>query len=182
MSHQPFELWIFQDEDLSAEQRRTLQAHLDECSRCRGLYASWEGARSELADAEMIGPDPGFQARWRLRHAEQRRQAAKRQISWTLGLTILAAGVVAVPLGLQILSILEAPAAVGGSVIRDILEIDLTLKLAGGFVRALLGEVTSRLAPAGWAGIGIALSASTAIWMLSLYRFAFQPVERGGTS
>jgi hypothetical protein len=75
---------------------------------------------------------------------------------------------------------LDAPATFSGAVIRDILSIDLTLRLAGGLVRALMGEVSSRLSPAGWAGIGLALMTSTAAWVLSLYRFAFQPVERGG--
>ncbi len=180
MSHQPFEEWIFQDEDLSVEQHNMLQTHLDECSRCRRLYESWGEIQSELINPEMMAPMPGFEARWRLRNAEQVQRASKRQISWMLGVTILAAALLAVPLTMQLYAMLEAPAVVGGSVIRDILEIDLTLRLAGGLVRALLGEVSSRLAPAGWAGLGIALLGFTTAWMISLYRFVFQPVERGG--
>jgi hypothetical protein len=128
-----------------------------------------------------MAPMPGFEARWRLLNAEQRRRASKRQISWMLGVTILAAAVLAVPLMIQFYAMLEAPAAVGGAVIRDILEIDLTLRLTGGLVWALLGEMSSRLAPAGWAGLGIALFGLVAIWVLSLYRFVFQPIERGGS-
>jgi predicted anti-sigma-YlaC factor YlaD len=180
MSHQPFEAWIFQDEELSPEERKTLQAHLDECLWCRDLQSSWEGARSALGHPEMMAPEPGFEVRWRRLRHEERRRAEKRQISWALGVTILAAAMLAVPLALQVYAMLGAPAAVGGTVIRDILEIDLTLKLAGGLVRALLGEATSRLAPAGWAGLGIALFGFTTAWMLSLYRFVFQPNERGG--
>jgi hypothetical protein len=180
MSHQPFEEWIFQDEDLSVEQHNMLRAHLDGCPRCRRLHDSWEDIQSELVGPEMAAPAPGFEVRWRLRHAEQRQRASKRQISWMLGLTILAAGVLAVPLMLQLYAMLEAPAVVGGSLIRDILEIDLTVRLAEGLVRALLGEASSRLAPAGWAGLGIALLGFSTAWLLSLYRFVFQPVERGG--
>lgn len=182
MSHQPFEAWIFEDDELSLEQRRMLQSHLEECPRCRRLAASWEGVRTALREAEMVAPEPGFEARWSARLIDQRRSAAKRQISWVLGLTILAAGLLALPLALQVYTIAEAPAAVGGVVIRDILEIDLALRLAGGFVRALFGEVGSRLAPAGWAGLSLALAGFTAAWVLSLYRFVFQPVERGGSS
>lgn len=180
MSHQPFEAWIFQDEELSPDERKTLRAHLDECLRCRDLNASWEGARSALSHPEMMAPEPGFEMRWRRLRQEERRRLEKRQISWALGLTILAAAMVAVPLGLQVYAMLESPAVVGGSVIRDLLEIDLTLRLTGGFIRALMIEITSRLAPAGWAGMGIALIGFTAAWMLSLYRFVFQPIERGG--
>jgi predicted anti-sigma-YlaC factor YlaD len=180
MSHQPFEEWIFQDEVLSVEQRNMLQAHLDECSRCRQLNDSWEDIRSDLADPEMASPTPGFEARWRVRKAEQRRFASKRQISWMLGVTILTAGVLAIPLTMQILAMLEAPAVVGGSVIRDILEIDLTLRLTAGLIRALLEEVSTQLAPAGWAGLSVALLGFTTAWVLSLYRFAFRPIERGG--
>jgi len=62
-------------------------------------------------------------------------------------------------------------------VIRGILSLDLALKLSGGFLRALLSGVASQLVPAGWAGIGLALLGFTAVWVLSLYRFAFQPVK-----
>jgi anti-sigma factor RsiW len=180
MSHQPFEEWIFQDEDLSAEQHNLLQTHLDECSRCRRLHESWAEIQSELGHPEMTAPTHGFEARWRLRNAEQVQRASKRQISWMLGVTILAAAVLAVPLTLQVYAMLEAPAVVGGSLIRDLLEIDLTLRLAGGLVRALLAEMSSRLAPAGWAGLGMTLLGFTTAWLLSLHRFVFQPVERGG--
>lgn len=180
MSHPPFEAWIFEDTGLSPGQRRMLQRHLDECLRCRQLEASWQGVRTTLRDPEMVAPEPGFQTRWRALQIDRRRRAAKRQISWALALTILAAGVLAVPLAWQVYAMAEAPAVVGGSIIREILEIDLTLRLAGGFSRALLGEVSSRLAPAGWAGLGLALVGFTAAWVLSLYRFVFQPIEGGG--
>jgi predicted anti-sigma-YlaC factor YlaD len=180
MSHQPFEAWIFQDEELSPEAGKALQAHLDECQRCRDLQMSWQGARSALNHPEMMAPEPGFEIRWRTLRQEDRRRAEKRQISWALGLTILAAAMVALPLALQVYAMLQAPAAVGGTLIRDILEVDLTLRLAGGLVRALVSEATSRLAPAGWAGLGIALFGFTATWMFSLYHFVFQPIERGG--
>jgi hypothetical protein len=180
MSHQPFEEWIFQDEDLSFVQRNMLQAHLDVCAQCRRLCESWGEIQSELSHPEMMAPRPGFEARWRLRYADEMLRASRRQISWILGMTIMAAAVLAVPLMIQFLSMLEAPAVFGGSVIRDILEIDLALRLASGLVRALLAEVSSRLAPAGWAGLGIALLGFTTAWLFSLYRFVFQPVERGG--
>ena len=177
MSHQPFEEWIFEEEGLPLEQRKRLQVHLDGCRRCQALYAAWEGIRSDLADPQMVGPEPGFASRWRARYAEQSLDTARRQVSWALGLTILGAGVLAIPLAMQVYAVLEAPAAAGGSVIRGILSLDLALKLSGGFLRALLSGVASQLVPAGWAGIGLALLGFTAVWVLSLYRFAIQPIK-----
>lgn len=180
MSHQPFEEWIFQDEDLSLEQRGVLHVHLDGCSRCCELYGAWGAAQSELIGADLVGPGIGFAARWRARYAEQWQRTAKRQVSWTLGLTILGAGALAVPLIMQVYAAMESPAVVGGSVIQGALSLDLTLKLGGGLLRALLNHVMAQLAPTGWAGMGLGLLTFTTIWMLSLYRFAFQPVKRGG--
>jgi anti-sigma factor RsiW len=180
MSHQPFEAWIFAEEDLSSEQRESLKDHLAECAHCREVHISWEAARSGLSHPEMVGPEPGFEDRWRARQAERRQLVGKRQISWMLGLTVAAAGLLAIPLGLQILAMMDAPAAVGGFVIRDMIEIDLVVKFAVGLARSLAGEMSSRIAPVGWAGVGIGLLAFTAAWVFSLYRFAFQPTERGG--
>ena len=177
MSHQPFEEWIFEDEVLPVEKTRMLQAHLEDCSRCRKLSEAWHGARLVLVDPEIVEPAHGFVTRWQARQTEQRRRAAREQVSCVLGSAILGSGVLALPIALEVYSLLEAPAAVGSAVIREILSVSLTFKLAGQFVRALLVETAFQLPTAAWVGIGLALLGFVLVWVLSLYRFAFRPVE-----
>jgi len=177
MSHQPHEELIFEDEVLPAEKTRFLQAHLEDCLRCRELSDAWHGARLGLMDPEVSEPTHGFVTRWQARQAERRRQAARSQVSWVLSLALLGSGFLAWPIALEVYSLLEAPAAVGSAVIREILSLGLACRLAGQFMRALLVEATAQLPVTAWLGIGLALLGFVLAWALSLYRFAFQPVE-----
>ena len=177
MSHQPFEEWIFEDEVLPVEKTRMLQAHLEDCLRCRNLSDAWHGARLGLMEAEVAEPTHGFVIRWQTRQAEERKQAARGQVSWVLGLTILGSCVLALPIALEVISLLEAPAAVGSAVIREILSLGLAFRLTGQFMRALLVETTAQLPVAAWVGLGVTLLGFVFAWALSLYRFAFRPVE-----
>jgi hypothetical protein len=64
MSHQPFETWIFEPEELSQEQREQLQTHLDTCHECCQLKLAWQDANVRLQVKPMVLPAPGFSQRW----------------------------------------------------------------------------------------------------------------------
>lgn len=89
MSHQPFETWIFEETALSSEERRNLQAHLDECGQCQRLEGRWQAVHQELRAHEMIAPAPGFVQRWQTgltaRKAREQRRQAWRIFSGLLG-------------------------------------------------------------------------------------------------
>ncbi len=91
MNHQPFEDWLLEDQPLTLEQQRELQAHLRSCPACTAI------AESNLAlhSVHMISPAAGFARRFQTRLAHRREQQRWRQIIGTVilvlgGLALLA--------------------------------------------------------------------------------------------
>ncbi len=90
MSHQPFETWILDQETLSMEDRRALQAHLVSCAQCQRLERRWQAVHQELRARSMASPAPGFTRRWQAGLAERRAREQRRQ-AWRIFGTLLAA-------------------------------------------------------------------------------------------
>jgi anti-sigma factor RsiW len=83
MSHQPFEDWILDYEDLPLPDRRALQAHMDTCQQCQRLQRRWQSARQELHARRMAAPAPGFTQRWQASLVERRARAQRKQ-AWKI--------------------------------------------------------------------------------------------------
>jgi hypothetical protein len=83
MSHQPFEAWILDHENLALADRRALQAHIDACQQCERLHRKWSAVRQELQVCRIAAPAPGFTQRWKEGLAERRAQAERKQ-AWRI--------------------------------------------------------------------------------------------------
>jgi hypothetical protein len=83
MSHQPFEAWILDHENLPITDRRALQAHMDTCPQCQRLHRQWGGVRQDLQARRMAAPAPGFTQRWKTSLVERRAQAQRKQ-AWRI--------------------------------------------------------------------------------------------------
>ena len=80
MNHRPFEDWLLEDQRLTSDEERELQAHLRVCTSCAAI------AESNLAlhSTRMISPVEGFASRFEVRLIEHRKATRIRQIIGTL--------------------------------------------------------------------------------------------------
>jgi len=78
MSHQPYETWILDLDNLPMSDRRSLQSHMETCQQCQRTYRKWQAAQRELRAHKMIAPAPGFVNRWQLGLAERRAREQRR--------------------------------------------------------------------------------------------------------
>jgi hypothetical protein len=83
MNHQPFEAWIFDPGELTREDRRALQAHLQECRQCRLLEQRWQAVHREMRALPLAAPAAGFSQRWQAGLAERRAREQRRQ-AWKI--------------------------------------------------------------------------------------------------
>lgn len=90
MSHQPFETWMLDQNNLTTEQEAALQAHLANCADCRKIQTGWQAAHLSLKSVRMSRPAPGFSHRFSASLAERRAlQAHRRQVrNLILGLSL----------------------------------------------------------------------------------------------
>jgi hypothetical protein len=96
MNHRPFEDWLLDDQPLTTQQKRELQAHMRICDTCTALAESNLALRS----AHLISPTPGFTARWQERLVTARRTQRRRM---TIGMLVFSLG------GLVLLGLLTGP-------------------------------------------------------------------------
>ena len=79
MNHQPFDTWIFNEEELSDEQRLDLNAHLQTCLQCQQLSRGWKSALQEIKASPAVSPATGFSQRWQNSLAERHIRQQQRQ-------------------------------------------------------------------------------------------------------
>lgn len=91
MSHQPFETWLFSDEELTPQQDQTLESHLQECEDCRKMSDALHQVTDVMASSKDPLPAPGFVQRWQQRLIIHRHQQQQRRM-WlmTIGLFAIA--------------------------------------------------------------------------------------------
>ena len=77
MDHRPFEDWLLNNETLSAEENRQLNAHLQGCCSCSALAE----VNLALKTAKMAEPATGFAERFQMR-LEAQKKAVRRRNFW----------------------------------------------------------------------------------------------------
>jgi anti-sigma factor RsiW len=175
--HAPFDTWMYEEEELTDEQARLLEEHLQGCAECAALRAAWQGVESFLQDADEAAPGRGFRQRWQMRLEQARHTARRRQAAWLLAAMLGAGSLLGAFLGIQVWFMLTNPA-------------DLAIRLMQGLGRLLgelrffqelvpvLGQIFQRAPAIPWLLVSMALSL-VAIWGLLLYRAVFRTSPNG---
>jgi hypothetical protein len=97
MKHQPYESWIFTQEDLELDQAKELRIHLKLCDRCAQLAEALSDVETRFSSQELISPTDGFSSRWRERLEQKKRISFRRQTSILFGGLSIGAAVLFIP-------------------------------------------------------------------------------------
>jgi hypothetical protein len=171
MNHQPFEIWLLEEQPITPEQKRELQSHLKICKYCTALYET--GA--VLQSKQTASPAPGFTIRFKKRLAAQR-AVERRYKFW--GLIVLILGGMALLFGLAgstLLSIVNSPAEWLTLGIGYLLFIITSLQAFTEFGLVLLRVVPGFIPPLGWMVIVSAIAGLSLLWTISIWRFTRLP-------
>jgi anti-sigma factor RsiW len=179
MSHQPFEDWIVGDEALTLEQRRALEVHLGDCPACAGLETSLAAVERTLGEAEAVAPEAGFGVRFAQRLEQRRVWQGRRQAWGTFAAASIAAALLATPLALRLAAGWTSPGEMVVQMLIRVHDIRVGLYVAGGFTRAALSNLSELVPPAWVLGFLAACLGMGAVWLATLYRFAFRRVTEG---
>ncbi len=171
MNHQPFEDWLLEDQHLTTEQERELQAHLRVCTSCTAI------AESNLAlhSARMVAPAQGFVSRFETRLIENRKAARVRQI---IGALILVLAGIALLYWLTSPFIIEAmhsPAEWLTTAIGYFLFITTTFQALGEISRVFLHLLPDFISPIDWFVIFFLVSGLGLLEGLSIWRYTRKP-------
>ena len=179
MSHQPFEDWIAGDEALTLEQRQALEIHLGGCPACEGLATSLAAVERTLGEAEAVAPEAGFGLRFAQRLERSRVRDMRRQGWGTFAIAVIAAALLAAPMAWRLGMEWTSPGEMVVQMLIRVYDLSIGLRVAGGFARAALSNLSEIVPPAWVVGFLAACLGTGAVWMAVLYRFAFRRVKEG---
>ncbi len=179
MNHQPFETWLLSDEELTPENERALDEHLETCDHCQEINNAWLGVVDLFAEMPDMAPAPGFVDRFQIRLTTERQVDLAMRHRWqSVIMLILIGNVIAALvflLGSQFLTTFETPTQL---VLSWVYRLASTLTFVKGFQNlflTLFRTITS-IVPAGfWAILGIGLAGSGAIWAITMKSLSVLP-------
>jgi len=171
MNHRPFEDWLLADEPLTPQQKRELQAHLQECLDC----ASLAEVSLALKSVQAASPAEGFAGRFRVR-LEAEKKALRRRNFW--GFFILSVSVISVAVWLSwplLKTALQSPVNLLASWLTYLVSLWASLE-AMGHVSSILLKIVPGFIPAYvWLAILLAGGGWSLVWILSLIKFTKKP-------
>jgi anti-sigma factor RsiW len=168
MNHRPFEDWLLDDQLLTPDQARDLQAHLRDCDSCSAIAESNLALRS----ARLTSPAPGFSARWQQRlvaaRKAQRRRARIGSLVFALGGLVF----LALLIGPTLISLIASPARWLAAMVTTLLYIYTLLAAVLEAGSVLFRVLPDFMPPFVWLVLvsaisGLALLGSVSIWRLT---------------
>jgi hypothetical protein len=171
MNHQPFEDWLLEDQRLTSDQERDLQAHLRICTSCPAI------AESNLAlhSTRMIRPAEGFAARFQVRLIENRKAARSRQFIGTLILILAGLAFLYWLAGPVIQEAMRSPAQWITTAVGYLVFMLTSIQALSEVSRVFLHILPDFVSPVGWFVIFLLVSGLGALEALSIRRFTRKP-------
>ncbi len=108
MDHRHFENKLLNDEQMTLEENRALQSHLQDCAICSALVE----ANLALRNVKMVAPAPGFADRFTARLAVQRKTQKRRYFFGGLILLLSGAGLLLWFISPTLIATLSSPTTV----------------------------------------------------------------------
>lgn len=173
MSHQPYETWLLEPEELTAQQAAELQAHLETCPECKQLDNAWRNVLGMIRSEPVVPAPAGFTQRWKADLGARKAEKQARQIRRTLFLMV--AGIVVVTLGfVAYLAATMTPADIMVHGMRTITIVSSSTREAQQFLQYLL-RITPPIIPI-FLGLAAAswVLALSLTWVITVMRFSFK--------
>ena len=174
MVHQPFEMWLLEEDDLNGEQRRELAAHLMICPDCLQLQNRLAATSALLQTAGLVSPAPGFTQRWKeslaqRRELEYRRQTRRFFLTVLIGALIAFGGLAAV-LSLTNFSITDVMVPIAAFI--------ASLFSVAGDAQLFLGGINGPLSVVLWILVSSSICLLMFGWVYALWRISSRGVNR----
>ncbi|MGD8815256.1 MAG: hypothetical protein PVI78_12360 [Anaerolineales bacterium] len=178
MKHPPFDNWLFDTQDLNAEQAEALRQHLAGCEQCRALAEAWQAMKAGMLASEALAPEPGFVNRWKHRLVFARSKRRQRQTWAVLAGTIGGSMVLAPIFGLRLWAGLAAPTEVALAWLEQMQIISVSLETLRGFATIVL-RLLEGVSVFWWMALILGGLWISGLWAGLLYRIAFKIIPNG---
>ncbi len=171
MDHRPFEDWLLDNQPLTIEQKRQLNAHLQGCTSCTALAE----VNLALKSARLAEPSAGFVDRFQVKLADKKKALRIRNIWGFVILTLSVAGLFTWVSWPVFQDLVQSPVNLLVAWMASLVSVWASLQaiLRAGMVlfKVVPGFVPSYI----WAIILFAAGAWSLVWVASLIKFTKVP-------
>ena len=171
MNHRPFEDWLLDDQLLDPAQKRELDGHLRSCDTCSAIAESNLALRS----ARVVGPAPGFTARFQERLVLARRAQRRRTLLGTLFFSLGGMLLLAALAGPTLVSVLGSPAEWISAMIQALLFIYTTMLAVTEAGSVIFRVLPGFMPPFVWLVLLSTLGGLGLLWSVSIWRLMRRP-------
>ena len=174
MKRHLYEDWLLDDDVLSIEESAALETHLQSCVSCRQLSESWKSVEAELLAGPLIGPRPGFTARWQERLAAEQKALERRQSLAFLGFTIFGAALLLGSLIILALPLLQNPNLILWTWLYRVGQMVSVAQTMNAFFSGFFRSVITLIPLSGWILLIGVLCELAVLWLVS-FRLVTNP-------
>ncbi len=171
MDHRPFEDWLLDNQPLTINQKRQLNAHLQDCSSCTALAE----VNLALKSVRMVEPASGFVDRFEVRLAAKKKALRIRNIWGFVILSLSAGGIFTWVFWPVFQDLVQSPVNLLGTWIASLVSFWASFQaiFRAGMVlfKVVPGFVPSYI----WAVILFGAGAWSFVWVASLIKFTKYP-------
>ncbi len=175
MNHQPFNSWLYEENELDPVQLEELKQHLQGCPECSQEREAWLNVKHVLTSSETIQPRPEFATRWQASLTERRARQQRRQVRITILSLAGAALLVLLSLVIYFFST-SSIAELFASVIGTSTQVAVGLLNIGEFTESLLRFLPPALSTGLWLLLAGWICLLSLAWVLSVWRVSHKGV------
>ncbi|MGD2252463.1 MAG: zf-HC2 domain-containing protein [Anaerolineales bacterium] len=178
MRHSPFDVWLFDPQELTADQAHALQEHLQACPSCRALSAALVEVETSLQAEPEWASAPGFARRWQARLTESRSERKRRQAWAMVGGTVGAGLALSWVVGVQLWSMLSSPADVANELLSRLKTMFAQAGMFQDFLPAL-GRILQDVPAVWWLVVIVVGLWLSGLWGTLVYRYVIKNARNG---
>jgi hypothetical protein len=175
MKHQPYENWIFTQEDLDMDQAKELRVHLKLCERCNALASALTDVETQFASDSLISPASGFTSRWRERLEKRKQVSHRRQTSILFGGLSVGALILFIPLLIRWFLTALSPGDLISGFVQDFVNWFAIIGFTGDVTVGVLDGMVDTIPVGWWFTFALVPVGLCSLWLFMMHRIRPKP-------
>jgi hypothetical protein len=175
MNHQPYETWLFSQEELEVEQLKELKVHLHLCEPCDALATALAEAEGQLCSGNLIAPAPGFTNRWRERIEQRKHVSQKRHTSLLFGAFSTGALILFLPLVVRWFLTALSPGDIVTRAMAEVVDWVAVFGFTSDVTTAVIDGMVDTIPMEWWFTLAFVLFSLISLWMVMMHRIQLRP-------
>lgn len=170
MKHQPYEDWIFSQEDLDVDQAKELHVHLKLCERCNALASALADVETQFASDSLIGPASGFTSRWRERLELRKQVSFRRHTSILFGGLSVGALILFIPLLIRWFLTALSPGDLISGFVQDFVNWFAIIGFTGDVTAGVIDGMVDTIPVGWWLTFALVPIGLCSFWLFMMHR------------